>query len=68
MFPIVRQIIFFVENTSQQNTLQYLIIYNSVAINGQSLTIADHLRILVGKKLGNYKNGRPLFTHTQKGF
>ena len=42
---------------------------NSIANNGRSSAIADGLRILVGKKkLGNYKNDWPLFTHTKKGF
>ena len=44
-----------------------MMFYSSVVNNGRSSAIADRLRTLVGKKkLGNYKNDRPLFTHKKK--
>ena len=41
----------------------------SVAYNGRSSTIADRLGALVSKKkLGSYKNDRPLFRGKKKDF
>ena len=41
---------------------------HSVANNGWSSAIADLWEHWLAKKLGNYKNGQPFFTHTKKDF